>query len=174
MTHPAASSPRGERLRLAAACAALLAVSAVLGAAANALRPEATRLPWTGDWDRHIETLAFRAGIPVTFLNGMRERIGDPSVVVFDARVPVEYAAGHLPGAFSLPVAEVDRRIVDHVHRLTPETSILVYCGGLDCDDALELALRLREFGFQDLTLYPGGHAEWVEYGGAVRTGDAP
>jgi rhodanese-related sulfurtransferase len=174
MTLPAASSPRGERLRLAAVCAALLAISGVLGAAANALRPEATRLPWTGDWDRHIETLAFRAGIPVTFLLGARERLGDPATVVFDAREPDVYAYGHLPGALSLPVADVDRRIVDHVHRLTPETPILVYCGSLDCDDALELALRLREFGFQDLTLYPGGYAEWVDYGGAVRSGETP
>lgn len=174
MNAHAASTPRGEALRLAAACAALLMASGALGAAFNALRPEATRLPWTDDWDRHIETLAFRAGIPVTFLLGARERLGDPATVVFDSREPDVYAHGHLPGALSLPVADIDARIVDHVHRLTPETPILVYCGGADCDDGLELALRLREFGFQDLTLYPGGYAEWVKYGGVVRTGETP
>ena len=40
--------------------------------------------------------------------------------------------------------------------------------------DALDLALKLRELGFADLTLYPGGYAEWVQYGGATRAGDAP
>ena len=57
---------------------------------------------------------------------------------------------------------------------LTPKTPILVYCGGADCADALELAVKLRELGFQDLTLYPGGYAEWTEYGGAVRAGSEP
>ena len=77
MTSPAAN-PRGELLRLFGACAGLLAFAAALGSVANALRPAATRLPWVGDWDRHIETLAFRAGIPVTFLNGARTHAADP------------------------------------------------------------------------------------------------
>ena len=37
-----------------------------------------------------------------------------------------------------------------------------------------ELALKLRELGFSDVTLYPGGYAEWVQYGGATHAGDAP
>ena len=61
-----------------------------------------------------------------------------------------------------------------HAARLRPDTPLLVYCGGADCTDALELALKLRELGFSDLTLYPGGYAEWVAYGGATRAGDAP
>jgi rhodanese-related sulfurtransferase len=166
--------PRGAGLRLAGACAALLAAAALLGAAANVLRPAPTRLPWIGDWDRHIETQAFRAGIPVVFLMGARERLADARTVVFDARGRDLYEAGHLPGALLLPVEEAESRIGAYVHRVLPETPILVYCGGLDCDDALELAVKLRGFGFADVTLYPGGFAEWQEYGGAVRTGGAP
>ena len=45
---------------------------------------------------------------------------------------------------------------------------------GADCADALELAVKLREYGFEDVTLYPGGYAEWTEYGGLVWKGDAP
>ena len=58
--------------------------------------------------------------------------------------------------------------------RLTLESDLLVYCGGADCDDALEQALQLRQLGFQRVTLYPGGYAEWVDYGGAIRTGEEP
>ncbi|MDD2239139.1 MAG: rhodanese-like domain-containing protein [Kiritimatiellae bacterium] len=162
--------PRGVLLRISDAMV-LLAMAVLLGTVANFVRPQATRLPWVSDWDRHIETLAFRAGIPVTFLNGAQTRVGDPATAIIDARVPDEFAAGHLPRAWSLPVADVEQRLVDYVSQLTPETPILVYCGGSECDDALELAKKLREFGFEDVTLYPGGIAEWVAYGGAIHTG---
>jgi rhodanese-related sulfurtransferase len=165
---------RGETLRLAGACAALLLLAAGLGIAVNFLRPAATRLPWVGDWKHHVETKAFRAGIPVAFLAGVRERTEDPSTVIFDARIPEHYEAGHLPGARNLPVGEADQRLGAFASLLTPETPVLVYCGGSDCLDALELALKLREYGFQDLTLYPGGYAEWTEYGGDVSTGSEP
>ena len=174
MISAAVADRRGETLRLAAACAGLLALAAALGIAANVLRPAATRLPWAGDWEHHVETQAFRAGIPVAFLASVRERAVDPSTAIFDARIPQQYEAGHLPGARNLPVGEVDGRLGAYAGLLTPKTPILVYCGGADCADALELAVKLRELGFQDLTLYPGGYAEWTEYGGAVRAGSEP
>lgn len=174
MTTGTTANRRGEGFRLAGSGAALLAVAATLGIAVNVLRPAATRLPWVGDWGRHVENLAFRAGVPVTFLEGARTRVGAADTVTFDARIPEQYAAGHLPGAFNLPLEDLDRQLGAHAARLRPETPILAYCGGADCTDALELALKLRELGFRDLTVYPGGYAEWVEYGGAVRTGEAP
>ena len=174
MSSGTASLSRNETSAMVLACAGLMVLSALLGASFNALRPPTSRLPWKGDWDRHAETLAFRAGIPVTFLLGARERFADSATVAFDARTPAEYAAGHIAGAFSLPVADVDARLAEHVHRLTPDTPILVYCGGADCTDGLDLALKLRELGFNDLTLYPGGFAEWKTYGGAIREGETP
>ncbi len=165
---------RREALRLAGAAAGLLALAAVLGTAVNLVRPAATRLPWVGAWDHHVETLAFRAGIPVVFLGGARERVAAPAGVIFDARSAADYAAGHLPGARSLPVGEADRQLGAYAPVLTPQTPILTYCGAADCADALELAVKLREYGFEDLTLYPGGFAEWTEYGGTVHTGEAP
>jgi rhodanese-related sulfurtransferase len=164
----------GEWLHLAGACASLLALATALGLAVNFLRPAASRLPWVGDWNRHIETQAFKAGIPVVFLGGARERVGDAATIILDARVPEQYEAGHLPRARNLPVGEVDPRLVAYASLLTMQTPILVYCGGADCGDALELAVKLRALGFEDLTLYPGGYAEWIELGGAVRTGNEP
>ena len=172
-TFPAAL-PRGAALSLTGTCTALLALSLALGAAANRLRPAASRLPWIGDWNHHIENKAFQAGVPVAFLLQARERVANPATMVFDARIPEEYAAGHLPGAFSLPVGEVDARIGAFASRLTPDTPLLLYCGNSDCADGLDLALKLREYGFTDLTLYPGGFDEWSQYGGAVRAGDEP
>lgn len=174
MTTGASALRRGDALRLAGAGAALLAVSAGLGIAVNFLRPAATRLPWKGDWAHHVENLAFRAGVPTTFLEGARQRVGSTNTTVFDARIPEQYAAGHLPGAYNLPLEDVERQLAAHASRLRLDAPILVYCGGADCTDALELAVKLRGLGFTDLTLYPGGYAEWVQYGGATRAGAEP
>ena len=174
MSSAARAIPRGEALRLAGTCAGLLAAAVALGVGVNVLRPAATRLPWVGDWKHHVETKAFQAGIPVVFLAGAQDWVGDPAKTIFDARIPEQYEAGHLPGALNLPVGEIDQRLGTHAGWLMPETPLLVYCGGADCTDALELAIQLRELGFTDLTLYPGGYAEWVEYNGPVRAGSAP
>ncbi len=168
------AAQRNEGFRLIRACAGLLTLSVALGTSVNFLRPSATRLPWVGDWEHHIETKAFRAGIPVAFLAGTQQRLADSSVVVFDARTPDLYDYGHIPRALNLPVGEMDQRLGNFVSLLTPKTPILVYCGGADCGDALELAIKLRELGFADLTLYPGGYAEWKEYGGTIRKGMEP
>jgi rhodanese-related sulfurtransferase len=59
----------------------------------------------------------------------LRERIdrGDDLVIV-DSRTPEEYARGCVPGAWSVPGAELVLRIGDLVER--PETAIVVHCGG--------------------------------------------
>lgn len=169
-----AATRQGEVFSLVCTCAGLLGLAAILGTIVNTVRPAATRLPWKGDWEHHLETKAFQAGIPVVFLAGARERAEDPAVVVFDARTRAEYEAGHLPRAHSLPVAETDARLGAYARLLTLQTPLLVYCGGAQCADALDLALKLRAYGFENLTLYPGGFAEWTEYGGEVRTGGEP
>ncbi len=165
---------RDKCLNLAGACAGLLILSVVLGVTVNLVRPEATRLSWVGDWDDHIETKAFHAGIPVIFLAGAQDRVQKGTGILFNARVPEQYATGHLPGAQNLPVGEVDQRLAAYAFRLTMQTPIWVYCGGSDCGDALDLAEKLRTYGFKDLTLYPGGYSEWTEYGGETHTGEAP
>ncbi|MDR0993463.1 MAG: rhodanese-like domain-containing protein [Verrucomicrobiota bacterium] len=157
-----------------ASCAILLLIAGGTGLVVNALRPASSRLPWANDWSRHIEAKAFQAGIPVTFLMGVRESLLDEDIVVLDARPYEKFMEGHLPGAWSLPIGEVGERIGDYVHLLAAETPLLLYCDGADCSDSLELAIELRGYGFSDVTLYPGGYEEWQAYGGDIVSGGMP
>ncbi|TDD16359.1 metalloregulator ArsR/SmtB family transcription factor [Kribbella turkmenica] len=66
----------------------------------------------------------------------MRLRAGD--VVVLDVRPAAEYDAGHLPGAISLPVAQLRDRLDD----VRSGAEIVAYCRGPYCvyaDDAVRL-----------------------------------
>jgi rhodanese-related sulfurtransferase/DNA-binding transcriptional ArsR family regulator len=92
-----------------------------------------------------------------------RLRRGD--VVVLDTRPANEYAAGHIAGAISVPVAELKGRL----HRLPKSKEYVAYCRGPYCvyaDRAVEL---LRKSGRRARRLR-GGLPEWRAAGLPVRT----
>jgi rhodanese-related sulfurtransferase/DNA-binding transcriptional ArsR family regulator len=65
-------------------------------------------------------------------------RIHDDDLVVLDVRPVEEFQAGHLPGARSIPVAELEARLGE----LRPDQEIVAYCRGPYCvyaDEAVEL-----------------------------------
>lgn len=72
------------------------------------------------------------------------ERMRSDDVVVLDVRPEDEYAAGHIPGAISIPVGELERRLSE----LPAEKEIVAYCRGPYCVLALEAVDILRSRGF--------------------------
>ncbi|MHB1431803.1 MAG: ArsR/SmtB family transcription factor, partial [Streptosporangiaceae bacterium] len=64
-------------------------------------------------------------------------------VTVVDVRPPAEYAAGHIPGAISIPIGELAQRLAE----LPPGTEIAAYCRGPYCVFAHEAVRVLRAAG---------------------------
>lgn len=58
----------------------------------------------------------------------MRGLVRNPGVVVLDVLSREAYAAGHLPGAVNIPVAELRARAAAELPEL--DRPIVVYCGG--------------------------------------------
>lgn len=82
-------------------------------------------------------------------------RLHDDDVTVLDVRPVAEYQAGHLPGARSIPIGELETRLGE----LGPDQEVIAYCRGPYCvyaDEAVELlsthGYRARRFthGFPD------------------------
>lgn len=88
------------------------------------------------------------------------QRVQDGLVTVLDVRPPVEYAAGHLPGAVNIPLAELEQ----HLQDLDPDQEVVAYCRGPHCLLAFEAVVRLREKGFVAHRLQ-GGFPEWKQAG---------
>jgi rhodanese-related sulfurtransferase/DNA-binding HxlR family transcriptional regulator len=74
----------------------------------------------------------------------LRDRLRRGDVVVLDVRPEPEYAAGHLPGAISIPPDQLTSRLDE----LPADREVVAYCRGPYCvyaDDAVrELAARGR------------------------------
>jgi rhodanese-related sulfurtransferase/predicted transcriptional regulator len=83
--------------------------------------------------------------------------------VVLDVRPAAEYAAGHLPGAVSIPLAELRRRLAE----LPADREIVAYCRGPYCAFAHEAVAVLREAGVPARRL-EDGLPDWEAAGLAV------
>lgn len=150
-------------------CLALAAAALLCAAGMNALRPKP--LPWQADWSAHIEERARKAGIGLASVHQVRAAISAGAALLVDAREAGRFRAGRIAGAVSLPLATARERLMAAPVADDPDRPMIVYCGGLDCEDALELALLLRRFGYRQVSLFAGGWAEWRAAGGATEAG---
>jgi rhodanese-related sulfurtransferase len=83
-----------------------------------------------------------------------RLRRGD--VVLVDVRPEEEFAAGHIEGARSIPLDELERRLAE----LPPDAEIVAYCRGPFCAFAHEAVRQLRAEGRNAKRLTEG----WPEW----------
>jgi rhodanese-related sulfurtransferase len=100
---------------------------------------------------------------PVTRQELARRLQADDDLVVLDVRPAAEHAAGHLPGAVSIPVDELRRRLAE----LPADREIVAYCRGPYCAFAHEAVAVLREAGLQARRL-EDGFPEWQAAGLAI------
>jgi len=83
-------------------------------------------------------------------------RVQQGAVVLLDVRPLEEYRAGHIPGARSMPMAELEQRLTE----LPGDRQIVAYCRGPYCLWALEAVTILRAKGFTARRLEDGVQ-EW-------------
>ncbi len=97
------------------------------------------------------------------------ERLNAGEVIVLDVRPPDEYAAGHIPGAISMPYEEIE----DRLSELPSEGEIVAYCRGPYCFYAVRAVEALRRGGLQARRLQDG-IPDWTLRGLPVAFGAAP
>jgi len=73
------------------------------------------------------------------------QRVRKAEVTVLDVRPELEYRAGHIPGARSVPLSELKRKLAD----LPKNREIVAYCRGPQCVMAIEAVELLRKRGFR-------------------------
>jgi len=83
-------------------------------------------------------------------------RLREGDVVVVDVRPEEEFAAGHIEGARSIPLEELERRLAE----LPPDQEIVAYCRGPFCAYAHEAVRQLNNAGRSARRL-EGGWPEW-------------
>ena len=93
-------------------------------------------------------------------------RIRRGEVTLLDVRPEEEYHAGHIPGALSVPLAELERRLSE----LPRRREVVAYCRGPYCVLAIEAVARLRTRGYRASRL-EAGVPDWRARGYPVKAG---
>lgn len=114
------------------------------------------------------EHFADRAGgIPLD-RQALLERVRRGEAAVIDVRGEDEYRAGHMAGARSLPLPELQERLAE----LPRDQEIVAYCRGPYCFLALKAVALLRAHGYRAAHLRDGV-ADWRAAGLPVEMGEA-
>ena len=95
-----------------------------------------------------------------------RVRAGE--VVVLDVRPTLEYEAGHIPGAVSAPLEELEKFLVN----LIKDEEVVVYCRGAYCVLSYDAVRTLNASGHRARRLHEG-MLEWRLAGLPVESGAA-
>lgn len=96
----------------------------------------------------------------------LRRRLRAGEVTVIDVRPALEYEAGHIAGALSVPLEHFDERL----HDLAKDRPVVAYCRGPYCVYAIEAVERLRRRGF-DARRLVDGVSDWRRAGYPVASG---
>lgn len=141
---------------------ALALMAAVLGLIVNQVRSDS--IPLLGDWSPEARiSLKFGKNILIPFEEA-KDKFLTGAAVFIDARTPELYQEGHIQGALNLPIAEFDQ-MADKVLMDFPEDALIVtYCDGEDCALSAELALKLKEIGYENVRVLHNGWSVWKSH----------
>jgi len=112
------------------------------------------------------EYLGDRSDVESVSARELADRLSRGEVVALDVRPEVEYLAGHVAGARSAPVSELESRVGE----LEGEREVIAYCRGPYCvyaDDAVRI-MRRRGVPARRLDV---GYPEWLRAGLPVAVG---
>jgi rhodanese-related sulfurtransferase len=80
------------------------------------------------------------------------QRVREGTVIVLDVRPTEEYLAGHIPGAISIPLKELEQQLSE----LPQDQEIVAYCRGPYCVLAIQAVQMLRKKGFHAYRMEEG------------------
>jgi rhodanese-related sulfurtransferase len=103
---------------------------------------------------------------PVT-LKELRRRLREGDITVIDVRPTEEYRASHIPGALSIPVQQLKRRLP----QIPKGREVVAYCRGPYCVYSVEAVELLRKHGYKARRA-DQGLPEWRANGLPVAAGD--
>jgi rhodanese-related sulfurtransferase len=117
--------------------------------------------------DRLVETyLSDRTSLAAIDATELRRLLEERAVTLLDVRPELEYRQGHIAGARSIPVGELERRLAELPH----EREVVAYCRGPYCVYADQAAQLLQREGFRVRRL-EDGFPEWRAAGLPIEAG---
>jgi rhodanese-related sulfurtransferase/DNA-binding transcriptional ArsR family regulator len=144
-----ATRREGTRIHYSIADAAVLQLLLALRSAAIDRSTELARL--VDDFAQRRDELT------AVELSDIDQIVDGRGVTLIDVRPRDEYEAGHIPGAVSIPLDELE----DSIEQLPSGGRVIAYCRDAYCVLAPDAAAQLRALGY-DAGVLAAGFSEWA------------
>ena len=148
----------------------LLALAVGTALIVNQLSPAG--IPLMGQWNlekgivhANPESIMFSERLEIDNIEVAKLIYDGAKTLFVDARSAVDYDAGHIKGAVSLSLRDVDTNIENFINRYPPEQPIVTYCSGRNCEDSHHLAQLLLDLGYERVNIMIDGFRIWKEKG---------
>ena len=120
-----------------------------------------------------VQTAYARDFIPRLHIGQVRRLLGTDTLFI-DARLKADYEQGHLSGAINLPVDVNDAQMRKRTSAWPVDSRIVVYCESPACGYSEDIAMRLINLDFQNVSIFRGGWQEWTEKAPHARESESP
>ena len=148
---------------------ALIALAVVIALGVNHWRSDG--MPLVGDWSVEARFTDAAGESLIISLDQAEQLFKEDAAVFLDARPASQYAEERIQGAINFPWQEADRYFAETAARLEGSKMIVTYCDGEDCDLSHELAIFLKDMGFENVRVLVNGLTVWREAGLPIETG---
>ena len=124
-----------------------------------------------------ISTLVYAGGKSETDtgmvidINKFESLLSSSQLTILDIRDNSSYIKGHIPGAYLLPLREVEERGADFINLGNP---IVTYCSCPAEESSLSAAIKLQELGASAVYVLQGGYNGWIRERREIATGSNP
>ncbi len=146
----------------------LIAMAILIALLVNHMRKDGIAI--VGDWSEEARFSDSAGQSMVIGLEEARRLFEKDAAIFLDARPQYQYAEGHIRGALCIPWQEVDHYFMEIADQLEPSRTIITYCDGETCDLSHELAVFLKEMGFDDVRVLVNGWTVWLQAGLPIQT----
>lgn len=143
--------------------ALIVVMAGLIAVSVNHYRSDGIAL--IGDWSADARYSAAAGDSLVIGLEEAGRLFRQEAALFLDARPHGQYLQGHIRGALSLPWQEVERHFMAVVEQLEAAGTLVSYCDGESCELSHELALFLKEMGFENVRVLVNGWTVWQQAG---------
>jgi len=95
----------------------------------------------------------------------VKELFDKKETVFIDAREASIFSQGHIQGAVSFPLADLDSALQGFTEKVPYQTNLVIYCNGYGCQDSKKIGKQLLQKGYRQILIFEGGYPEWKDAG---------
>jgi rhodanese-related sulfurtransferase len=149
----------------------IILMAGLVGISVNYLRPDS--IPVVDDWPAEISMASATEKNLIIPLPEATRLFSEQAAVFIDARDEQDYESGHIHGALSLPLYDVNERFPEIAGDIPSGKMIITYCDGEGCHMGHDLAVFLRGKGFKNIRNLVNGWTVWQNANLPVEEGPA-